>query len=126
MRGHALARVLVATLSFFLCSFGPGILAQDTADLTDAPSASANLRHGVARLKGTNEVPATGSSAYGYARVILNDAETQITVSANWEGLTSNTTAAHIQTCAAGVSGPVTFGFNPPTGATSGSVSNIV
>ena len=75
-----------------------------------------------ARMSGANEVPAVTTNGTGFGRVVLNAAETQITASFYWEGLTSNTTAGHIHTGAAGATGPVTFDMTPPTGATRGSV----
>src|SRR5439155_13578317 len=60
----------------------------------------------------------TGS---GYGRVVLNDAETQITASFYWSGLTGNATDGHIHCCApVGVAAGVFFPM-APAAATSGS-----
>lgn len=72
-------------------------------------------------LNGPSEVPANASTATGYARLSLNEAENQITVSAYWSGLTSATILGHIHGPApANMVGPIIFDLNPPTGQTSG------
>lgn len=78
------------------------------------------------RMNGANEPTPTGSNGTGFGRVVLNAAETQITASFYWEGLTGNTTIGHIHTGAVGVNGPVTFDMVPPAGATRGSVVDKV
>lgn len=75
-------------------------------------------------LTSSQEVPPNASTATGFGRVTLNDAETQITASVYYSGLSSNVTAGHIHTGAFGVSGPITFNLNPTIGVTSGSVVN--
>jgi CHRD domain len=80
-----------------------------------------------ANMTGTQETPSNASTATGFGRVTLNDAETQITASfyyGNPTVLSSNVTAGHIHTGAFGVAGPVTFNLAPATGVTSGSVVN--
>ena len=75
-----------------------------------------------ARLNSTMEVPTNASTGTGYGRVVLNDAETQITASFYWNGLTSGTVSGHIHSPGpVGVNGPVLFNLNPATGLTSGS-----
>ncbi len=98
-----------------------------SATATPVPTPATAIRHGIARLTGAAERPnPTNSTAYGYARVVINDAETQMTVSAVWEGLTSGTTGAHIHTPATTEqTAPVVFNFNPTLGNTSGSVTNV-
>jgi len=74
-------------------------------------------------LYGTNEVPANASTATGFGTVLLNAAQTQITVNESWSGLIGGpATLSHIHTGAAGVIGPVTFGFTGVPSATSGSI----
>ncbi len=77
-----------------------------------------------ARLNGANEVPANSTTGYGYGRVVLNAAETQISVSVYWNGLTGNATAGHIHgPSAPNATGPVIFNLAPSASA-SGSVVN--
>ena len=45
-------------------------------------------------LAGTNEVPPNASPAFGFGTVVLNDAQTQITVDENWLNLTAPATAS--------------------------------
>jgi hypothetical protein len=74
-------------------------------------------------LYGSNEVPANASTATGFGTVILNAAQTQITVDESWTGLVGgNATVSHIHTGPAGVIGPVTFPFSGVPSATSGSI----
>src|SRR5437667_12040735 len=67
-----------------------------------------------ARMSGANEVPANSTTGSGYGRVVLNDAETQITASFYWSGLTGNANAGHIHCCGAvGVAAGVHFTMGP-------------
>jgi hypothetical protein len=77
-------------------------------------------------LSAAQEVPTNASTGTGFGRVTLNDAETQITASVYYSGLTSpGTTVGHIHGPAAvGVNGPVMFNLAPTAGQTSGSVVN--
>lgn len=76
-------------------------------------------------LDGLQEVPANASTATGFGRVTLNDAETQITVSVYYSGLSANTVSGHIHGPAvAGANAQILFNLQPPTGQTSGSVVN--
>jgi CHRD domain/FG-GAP-like repeat len=77
-------------------------------------------------LNSAQENPPNASTATGFGRVTLNDAETQITASVYYSGLTSNVTIGHIHTAATGTNGPVTFNLAPATGVTSGSVVNAM
>ncbi len=77
-------------------------------------------------LSSSQEVPPNASTATGFGRVTLNDAETQLTASVYYSGLTSNVTVGHIHTAATGTNGPVTFNLAPATGVTSGSVVNAI
>lgn len=73
-------------------------------------------------LTSAQEVPPNASTATGFGRVTLNDAETQITASFYWSGLTGNATAGHIHGPAAvGVNAPIIFNMAPAAVA-SGSV----
>ncbi len=73
-------------------------------------------------LTGAQEAPSpVASPGKGTCSLTLNTAETQITISCSWSGLTSNVVAGHIHDAGpVGVSGPVRFNFNL-TGSTSGS-----
>lgn len=74
------------------------------------------------RLTGAQEVPAVTTNGRGFGRVVLNAAETEITASFYWEGLSSGTISGHIHgPAAAGVNAPILFNMNPTTGVTSGS-----
>lgn len=82
-------------------------------------------------LTGAQEVPPTVSTATGFGRVTLNDAETSITVSVYYGSaaapLSSNVTGGHIHGPAApGANAPVIFNLAPTTGVTFGSVVNTV
>ncbi|MEQ1923763.1 MAG: CHRD domain-containing protein, partial [Pyrinomonadaceae bacterium] len=99
----------------------------DDVSITGTPigggsSSSPKLFNG--RLNSANEVPPNASTAQGFGRVVLNAAETQITVSMYWSGLSGNATAGHIHgPAAAGVNGPVIFNL-APAASPSGSVVN--
>ena len=74
-------------------------------------------------LSGLQEVPANASSATGLASVVLNAAETTITVDVSWTGLSANATAGHIHgPAASGVNAAVIFPFAGVPAATSGSI----
>ena len=77
-----------------------------------------------ATLTGAQQVPAVASTATGTGTVLLNTAETQITVNMSFTGLTSNANAAHIHgAAAAGSNAGVLFDFSGVTpAATSGSI----
>jgi Cu/Zn superoxide dismutase len=78
-------------------------------------------------LSGAQEVPANSSTATGFGRVTLNAAETQITVSVNYNNLGSSQTVAHIHRGAVGTNGPVIFDLDPapPQGGTSGTFTTL-
>jgi len=80
----------------------------------------------VANLDAAQEVPTNGSTATGFGRVTLNDAENLITVSVYYSGLTSpGTTVGHIHgPAASGVNGGVLFNLAPTAAQTSGNVVN--
>ncbi len=76
-------------------------------------------------LTQAQEVPATGSAATGFGRVTLNDAETQITFSMTFSGLSSNQTASHIHGAAPpGANAPVLFNIGS-AGMTSGTFTAL-
>ena len=76
-------------------------------------------------LSAAQEVPTNSSTATGFGRVTLNDAETQITVSLNFSGLSSNQTASHIHAPAApGANAPVLFNIGSQ-GMTSGTFTAL-
>src|SRR5215510_11165297 len=60
----------------------------------------------VAKLVGSNEVPPSGSAGTGAAVVVINPAANTMSVGANFSGLGSGTTAAHIHCC-------LSFPFQP-------------
>ena len=64
-------------------------------------------------LSGRQEVPANTSSGRGECIVMLNATETQITVTCNYQNLTSNVMGAHIHDNGpVGVIGAIRFNFN--------------
>src|SRR5262249_8343131 len=76
-----------------------------------------------ATLSGLGENPVNGSSATGFGTVVLNAAQTQITVNESWSGLTTPATASHIPgPGGVGTNASVIFGFLGVPAATSGSI----
>jgi hypothetical protein len=76
-----------------------------------------------ATLNGAGEFPATGSTGTGFGTVILNAAQTSITVNESWSGITTPATASHIHGVGGvGTNAPVIFPFSGVTAATSGSI----
>jgi len=75
-------------------------------------------------LTGSQEVPVNGSTATGFGTVILNAAQTQITVDESWSGLVGGpATASHIHGPAGvGTNASVLFPFSGVPSATSGSI----
>lgn len=74
-------------------------------------------------LTGSQEVSANGSPATGFGTVVLNAAQTQITVDESWSGLTAPATASHIHGPAGvGTNAGVLFPFAGVPAATSGSI----
>ena len=103
------------TLGLMLSNPTGGTLgAQSIATLTianDDTTAPAD-RLFFATLNSAQEVPTNNSTATGLGTVLLNAAETQITVNMNFSGLSSAQTAAHIHGAAhVGVNAPVLFNF---------------
>lgn len=77
----------------------------------------------VASLSGQQEVPANNSAGRGSCSIVLNAAETQITLNCTFTGLGSPANAGHIHgNGAVGVSAAVLFGFNTVPAATSGTI----
>lgn len=80
----------------------------------------------VAALDGAQEVPANASAGRGTCTIVLNAAQTQITVNCTFTGLGSNLAAAHIHGNAApGVNAGVLFGFTGLPTATSGTIGPL-
>jgi Cu/Zn superoxide dismutase len=77
-----------------------------------------------ATLSGSQQVPPVASTGTGIGTVVLNTAETQITINLTFSGLSSNTNAAHIHgAAAAGSNAGVLFDFSGVTpAATSGTI----
>ncbi len=76
-------------------------------------------------LNAAQEVPTNNSTAVGFGRVTLNDAETQITFSLTFSGLGSNQTASHIHNPGPpGVNAPVLFNIGS-TDMTSGTFRGL-
>jgi hypothetical protein len=74
-------------------------------------------------LTGTQENPPNGSPGTGFGSVLLNAAQTQITVDENWSGLTAPTTASHIHgPGGAGTNAPILFPFSGVPFATAGAI----
>src|SRR5688500_7477041 len=81
----------------------------------------------VASLDGKQEVPANASLGKGTCTIVLNAAQTQITVNCTFSGLGSNLNAAHIHgNAAVGVNAPILFGFTGLPSATSGTIGPLV
>jgi len=78
-------------------------------------------------LDGLASVPPNASPATGVRSVVLNDAQTRITVDLSWSGLTAPATAAHIHGPAApGTNAPVLSPFTGVPAATSGAIPEQV
>ena len=78
-------------------------------------------------LSGSGENPPNGSPAIGFGTVVLNAAQTQITVDENWSGLTAPATASHIHgPGGVGTNAAVLFPFTGVPAATSGSIPEQV
>ncbi len=74
-------------------------------------------------LTGLTENPVNGSPGIGFGTVVLNAAQTQITVDESWSGLTAAATASHIHGPAGlGTNAPVLFPFTGVPNATSGAI----
>ena len=89
-------------------------------------TASAQQRF-VAHLNTIQEVPPTSgvSAGRGVCQIVLNTAQTQITVSCTYSNLTSNLVSGHIHGPASpGTNAGVLFGFTQATGGTSGTFTS--
>jgi hypothetical protein len=77
-----------------------------------------------ATLSGLGENPVNGSTGTGFGTVILNAAQTQITVNESWSGLVGGpATASHIHgPGGVGTNASVIFPFSGVPAATSGSI----
>lgn len=77
----------------------------------------------VANLSGAQEVPAVATAGRGVCSIVLNAAETQITVSCTYSGLSSAANAGHIHGNAApGANAGILFNFGTVAG-TSGTIN---
>lgn len=79
------ARRPVPFLAMFVCMIALGFVSNAHAQ-----------RSFHATLDGAQETPPNSTTATGSGTVVLNAAETQVTVSLNFSGLSSAQTAAHI------------------------------
>lgn len=78
-------------------------------------------------LNGSSENPVNGSTATGFGTVVLNAAQTQITVNESWTGLSAAALASHIHGPAAvGANAGVLFALSGVPAATSGSIPEQV
>ncbi len=88
-----------------------------------AGPAAATAQTFTVTLSGLQEVPANASTATGLASVVLNAAETTITVDASWTGLGSNANAGHIHGPAGpGANAGILFPFAGVPAAPTGSI----
>ena len=86
-------------------------------------SASARAEIWFANLQPVQEVPVSGTSATGWARVVLNESAGTIAFTVVFNNLSSNQVASHIHCCAAiGANGPVIINFGV-VGGTSGMIT---
>jgi hypothetical protein len=93
--------------------------------LFSAGAATAQQRF-VASLDGQQEVPANTSSGKGTCTIVLNAAQTQITVNCTFSGLASAANAAHIHgNGPVGMNAGVLFGFTGVPAATSGTIGPL-
>ena len=75
-------------------------------------------------LSGLTENPVNASPGIGFGTVVLNAAQTQITVNESWSGLLAPATASHIHGPAGlGTNSPVLFPFSGVPNATSGAIT---
>lgn len=93
--------------------------------LLSVGAASAQQRF-VAAMDGAQEVPPNGSAGKGTCHIVLNAAQTQITVNCTFSGLGTNLQAAHIHgNGGPGTNAGVLFGFTGLPTATSGTVGPL-
>ena len=79
-----------------------------------------------ATIDAAQEVPTNASPGTGSATLVLNNAQTSLSYSVTYTGLTSNRTNAHIHGPApAGVNAGVLHGLQNQTGTTSGSANGV-
>jgi outer membrane protein assembly factor BamB len=97
-----------------------------TPTATPTPTCVPNSQVFGATLNGAQEVPPNGSTATGSGIVVLNQAQTMITVNVSFTGLTGGpANAAHIHAPGApGVSAPIIIPLTGFPAATSGTYSN--
>lgn len=106
--------VFLGTAGLLLAATAVSVIATASA----APAAVTYHAH----LRGFKEVPPNASSATGFTTVVLNDTETQITVTSSFSGLSSPANGAHIHEQVPGVNGAIVFPFSGVPAATSGTI----
>jgi hypothetical protein len=74
--------------------------------LVIAPAAQATVFAYAGKLKGSNEVPATGSTATGWAQVWYNSATHKLEVHVTFSGLIGTSTASHVHVRTGSPPGP--------------------
>ena len=78
-------------------------------------------------LSGLGENPPNGSPGTGFGTVVLNAAQTQITVDESWSGLLATASASHIHgPGGVGTNAPVLFPFTGVPAATAGAIPEQV
>lgn len=93
--------------------------------LAAAGATFAQLRF-VATMTGSQEVPAVATTAKGTCTHVLNAAQTQVTVTCTFSGLSSNASVAHTHgNGAVGVTAPVLFNYTAVPQATSGTIGPL-
>lgn len=79
--------------------------------LTLAPRADAQSSIFQALLFGENEVPPTGSQAFGISVLVYNLSTNQFEISTGFVGLSAAPVGGHIHRAPPGVNGPIIFNF---------------
>ncbi len=132
MKNKSILSFLVLTLSLSLALVIQAVAQDGSSDtLKDAQSPqapeAANSKVFITYFSGRNEVPnANASAATGFGRVVLNDAETQITASFYWTGIGPGSTSGHIHGPAAvTATAPVLFNLAPATGTNGSTVDQV-
>jgi CHRD domain len=88
----------------------PCLLALASVLILPAPVAHAAPLTFFANLSGANETPPTGSPGTGLATIVLDPIAQTLQVNANFSGLTTPDTAAHIHCCQIAPGSPATVG----------------
>ena len=88
-------------------NFKGSLLVLAALAIAAAPAAAETIYE--ATLTGDQEVPPSGSTAYGTATIILSDDETEATYTVSFAGLDSPQTSAHFHNAPAGQNGGAVF-----------------